>query len=194
MMMRFALAAALCAGYALGAQSSLTGCLDEQAGARYVLRGGPELSLLALLEPGRGFTNQGFAKYLGSKVTVSGELEEREGRKVMKVRAVRKVAGVCAPAGGTASREEAPPPAKAGPGKPATVTGCLDELPGPEYVLRGDDELALVMKLEPQGFPVTGFARYLGRKVELRGRVYQQGETRAMKVTSIRTLAEVCAP
>ena len=90
---------------------------------------------------------------------------------------------------GSASREAPPPPAK-----PGTVTGCLDEQPGPQYVLRGEDELGLLMQLEPQGFPVTGFAKYLGKKVELRGRVSQQGETRTMKVTSIRTIAEACAP
>jgi hypothetical protein len=92
-----------------------------------------------------------------------------------------------APQTGAASRE-------APAAKPSTVTGCLDEQPGPQYVLRGEDQLSLLMTLEPQGFPATGFAKYLGKKVELRGRVYDQGETRTMRVTSIRTIAEVCAP
>lgn len=191
-MLRLVLAAAVCAGALLAARSSLTGCLDEEAGPQYVLRGDRELRPLALLEPGQGFTTEGFAKYLGSKVTVRGEVEEREGRKTMKVRSVRKVAGVCAPAAGSASRGSAS--REAPEGKPATVTGCLDELPGPAYALRGESDLALLMKLEPQGFPVTGFAKYLGQKVELRGRVYGQRDARTMKVTAIRPLAEVCGP
>ena len=40
----------------------------------------------------------------------------------------------------------------------ATLTGCLDEQPGPQYVLRGVIQLKLIAKLEPEGFPVQEFA------------------------------------
>lgn len=47
----------------------------------------------------------------------------------------------------------------------STLSGCLDEQPGPQYVLRGLNELNLIAKLEPDGFAVQSFAKYLGKAV-----------------------------
>jgi len=50
------------------------------------------------------------------------------------------------------------------------LTGCLDERPGPQYVLRDDEhDLRLVALLEPVGFPVQAFAEYLRLRVVVTG-------------------------
>jgi hypothetical protein len=76
----------------------------------------------------------------------------------------------------------------------ATLTGCLDEKAGPQYVLRGLNELKLIAELEPEGFPVQGFAKYLGRKVRVKGRLDDTGEPAVMRVRSIEQLPGPCAP
>src|ERR1035441_3476195 len=49
------------------------------------------------------------------------------------------------------------------------LTGCLNEDPGPQYVLRDDKELRLIARLQPDGFPVEAFAKYLGHKITVTG-------------------------
>ncbi len=47
----------------------------------------------------------------------------------------------------------------------AVVIGCMDEQPGPQYVLRDPKDLRLVAALRPVGFKAEVFAKYLGQKV-----------------------------
>ena len=166
----------------------LTGCLDEQTGPQYVLRDQQELRLIALLEPD-GFPAQAFAKYLGQEVEVTGSRTTKDGASLIKVRSVKRLAKTCTPAG-TGSA----PPVSSKLSKEIAASGCLDEEPGPLYALRGDKELKLLMELEPDGFPVQNFARYLGHRVELRGRTYIQNTKTVMKVKSIKSLADTCTP
>jgi hypothetical protein len=78
-------------------QSALTGCLDEQDG-RYVLLEEKTVRKLADLQAD-GFAEEGFAKYMGQKVTVRGQVTAVEGRSVFRVRAVETVAAQCTAAG-----------------------------------------------------------------------------------------------
>ena len=55
-------------------------------------------------------------------------------------------------------------------------------------------ELGPIAGLEADGFPAEGFAKYLGKKVIVRG-TYNSGGTRPVfKVRSIETLSDTCAP
>jgi hypothetical protein len=152
-----------------------------------VLRGDEELKLLAVLEPA-GFPVQNFARFLGHKVTVEGRLSAGE-PPVMRVRRIRTISEICAPAG-----ESEPPAAVAAQGRPTSLTGCLDEEPGPRYVLRDEKELKLIAALEPDGFPVQNFARYLGNRVRVTGQVAEKEGSSTMKVRKIERISEVCAP
>ena len=178
----------------------LTGCLDEEAGPQYVLRGDQELRLLAVLKP-QGFPVQNFARYLGHKVTVTGSLSSENGTPLMAVRSIKNIADICRPESSTAPSPAAPAsvaPSGEGGGpvlsRPKSASGCLDEEPGPQYVLRGERELRLLYRLEPDGFPVQNFARFLGHRVKLSGRTYTREGKDIMKVKSIKTLAGHCAP
>jgi hypothetical protein len=75
----------------------------------------------------------------------------------------------------------------------ASLTGCLDEKPGPQYVLRGLNELRLIANLEPEGFPVQSFAKHLGRKVAVQGTL-SSDDPPVMRVKQIQDLPGPCAP
>jgi hypothetical protein len=193
-----AMVALFVTGPAAAAEKSteLTGCVDERPGPTYVLRGDQQLRLIALLEP-EGFPVQGFAKYLGHKVVVTGQLSSNVDPPVMKVKRVKRVASYCAPAsaeptGKTASQSKDSDSRRLS--APKKEIGCIDEQPGPRYVLRGDRELRVLLHLEPEGFPIEGFAKYLGYKVEVHGRTYAEDGRTSMRVTEVRRLSGVCAP
>jgi len=73
---------------------SLTGCVDEQEGGRYVLIDEKSLVPIANLEA-EGFPNEGFAKHLGEKVTVRGTINSSGARPVVKVRSIEKLSNSC---------------------------------------------------------------------------------------------------
>jgi len=79
---------------AKAAESSLSGCVDEQEGGRYILIDSKSLAPLATLEAA-GFPNEGFAKHLGSTVTVKGTLESSTKPPVMRVRSIETVSNGC---------------------------------------------------------------------------------------------------
>jgi hypothetical protein len=70
-----------------------------------------------------------------------------------------------------------------------SATGCVDERPG-TYVLIDEHNLQEVAELKPEGFPVEGFAKYLGQKVRIRGHLVEG----VWKVRSIETIADTCSP
>src|SRR5262245_37321091 len=63
-------------------EGSMTGCIDEQEGGRYILIDARSLAPLAKLEAA-GFPNEGFAKHLGNTVTVKGAIDSTGSRPVM---------------------------------------------------------------------------------------------------------------
>jgi len=74
--------------------TSLTGCIDQQAG-KYVLidaqSAAPIADLVAV-----GFPTEGFAKHVGQKVTVRGTSNPGDARPVMQVRSIETISA-CAP-------------------------------------------------------------------------------------------------
>jgi hypothetical protein len=76
--------------------TSLTGCVDQQDG-QFVLVDDHDLKVVASLDA-EGFPAEGFAKHVGSKVTVRGVSSSPGGaRPVFKVRTIETVSETCAP-------------------------------------------------------------------------------------------------
>jgi hypothetical protein len=76
-------------------QASLTGCIDQQEG-RYVLVDDKTLSAVADLNAD-GFPTEGFAKYMGHKVTLRGISNPGSTRPAFKVRSIETISESCAP-------------------------------------------------------------------------------------------------
>ena len=171
--------------------ATLTGCLDEQPGPQYVLRGLDELKLIAKLEPD-GFDVQSFAKYLGKKVSVKGRRSSAGEPAVMHVRTIKALSGSCA-SPGTGGSEST----RLGKSELKTLTGCVDEQPGPQYVLIGPEKREIRAQLEPSGFAVQLFARFVGRSVSIRGDVFGERNPPLMRIrqfSDIKELSDRCAP
>lgn len=75
------------------AETSLTGCVDEQD-ERYILTDDREIKPIANLEAD-GFPQEGFAKHLGHKVTVRGVSSPGDPRPTFKVRSITLVSETC---------------------------------------------------------------------------------------------------
>jgi len=78
-----------------GQGSTLTGCVDQQEG-RYILVDDHGLNRIADLEAD-GFPTEGFAKYVGQKVTVRGASATNSDHPLFKVRQVEVISETCAP-------------------------------------------------------------------------------------------------
>jgi len=76
-------------------EPALTGSVDEKEG-HYVLVDDRTLNPVADLEA-NGFPTEGFAKYMGQKVTVRGISSSASARPVFKVRSIEIVSETCAP-------------------------------------------------------------------------------------------------
>jgi hypothetical protein len=77
--------------------------------------------------------------------------------------------------------------------KTTSVTGCLEEQPGPKYVLRDVKKLKVIAELEPVVFPVETFAKYIGKQVKLQGRLSAGNDPAIMRVRGIKALSGPCA-
>jgi hypothetical protein len=75
--------------------TTLTGCVDQQDG-QFVLVDDHDLKVVANLDA-EGFPAEGFAKHVGSKVTVRGISTTGGARTVFKVRSIETVSETCAP-------------------------------------------------------------------------------------------------
>ena len=171
--------------------ATLTGCLDEQPGPQYVLRGLHDLKLIANLEPD-GFAVQSFAKYLGKNVSVNGRLSSESDPAVLHVRSIKALSGACTP---PETRDTGS--ASLGKSDLKTITGCVDEQPGPKYVLIGPEKKEVRAQLEPVGFPVQNLARFLGHSVSIHGELFSEQNPPLMRIKQfgdIRELSDHCAP
>jgi hypothetical protein len=74
-----------------------------------------------------------------------------------------------------------------------SMTGCIDQQAG-QYVLVDDHGLKRIADLEAEGFPTEGFAKHLGHKVVVRGTSSAGEKQPLMKVRTIETVSETCAP
>jgi len=75
-------------------QASLSGCIDQQEG-RYVLIDDRTMNPVADLDAD-GFPTEGFAKYMGHKVTVRGISNPGSTRTAFKVRSIETISESCA--------------------------------------------------------------------------------------------------
>jgi len=71
------------------------------------------------------------------------------------------------------------------------LTGCIDEQEG-KWVLVNDQTMAIIATLAADGFPTEGFAKYVGKKVTVRGTASSGGSSSPFKVRSVETLSETC--
>jgi hypothetical protein len=92
---------------------------------------------------------------------------------------------------GSALQRNARPRPKPRPVTQAAV-GCLDQR-GETYVLTGDRELRRIVTLHGDGFSDDNFARYLGHKVKVQGRLAEPGSS-VFNVRDIVTISETCKP
>ena len=75
-----------------------------------------------------------------------------------------------------------------------SLTGCVDERDG-QYMLTNDTDLRPVARLQPAaGSPEDNFAKHVGHKVTVRGKLSKEGPLPLMTVQSIVTVSEACAP
>ncbi len=75
----------------------------------------------------------------------------------------------------------------------ASMAGCVDEQEG-RYVLIDERTLSPIADLAAEGFPAEGFAKYLGRRVIVRG-TSKPGEARPLfRVRSVEVVSDVCEP
>lgn len=77
-------------------QFATVGCVDEKDG-RYVLVEDQTLNEIAELQA-VSFEKEGFAKFLGHKVSVRGQMQSEREQPVLRVTSIEVVSGVCAPA------------------------------------------------------------------------------------------------
>jgi hypothetical protein len=89
--------------------------------------------------------------------------------------------------------EQKAQPKKEQKGKASSLTGCVDEHDG-RYVLVDDRALQPIADLEADGFPTEGFAKHMGHKVTVRGTSSSGGTRPIIKVRSIETVSDTCAP
>ena len=76
----------------------------------------------------------------------------------------------------------------------ASLTGCVDEKDG-QYVLTNDRNLQPIARLEPSaGTAEDNFARHMGHKVTVRGKLAQQEPLAVLTVEGLETVSETCAP
>ena len=77
-----------------GQTASLTGCVDEQEG-KWVLVNDQTMAIIANLAAD-GFPTEGFAKYMGQKVTVQGTASSGGPGSTFKVRSIKTIRETCA--------------------------------------------------------------------------------------------------
>lgn len=77
-----------------GQTDSLTGCVDEQEG-KWVLVNDQTMAIITNLAAD-GFPAEGFAKYVGHKVTVRGTANSNGSSSTFKVRKIETISETCA--------------------------------------------------------------------------------------------------
>ena len=74
--------------------TSVSGCIVEQPGPKYVLRDAKQLKVVAELES-VVFPVETFAKYVGRQVRLQGRLSSGNNPAVMRVRSIKALSGSC---------------------------------------------------------------------------------------------------
>lgn len=69
-----------------------------------------------------------------------------------------------------------------------SLTGCLDQR-GERYILSSEADMSKVTTLLAKGFSNDNFARYIGKKVTVKG----AHKAEVFEVTKIETVSETCS-
>lgn len=78
--------------------------------------------------------------------------------------------------------------------KKASLTGCVDQHDG-EYVLTNDTDLQPAARLRPTaGSADDNFAKHVGEKVTVQGRLADGQPLPVLTVDSLKTVSHTCAP
>jgi hypothetical protein len=73
-----------------------------------------------------------------------------------------------------------------------SLTGCLDERDG-QYVLTNDTNLQTVARLQPEaGSADDNFAKHMGHKVTVRGKVSREDNPPVMTVQIVTSVSDTC--
>jgi hypothetical protein len=75
---------------------TLGGCIDQAPNGNFILINNTELKKVVTLH-GDGFADEGFAKYLGHEVKVTGRVDKESAEPVMRVRSVDRLSETCTP-------------------------------------------------------------------------------------------------
>jgi hypothetical protein len=74
-----------------------------------------------------------------------------------------------------------------------SLTGCVDERDG-QYVLTNETNLQTVARLQPEaGSADDNFARHVGHKVTVRGKLSREDAPPVMTVRSVAAVSDTCA-
>ena len=73
----------------------------------------------------------------------------------------------------------------------STLVGCLDQ-DADKFVIREEREMKKVATLEPVGFDITQFARFMGHRVKVEGRM--RPNEAVFEVRRIESIADNCEP
>jgi len=78
--------------------------------------------------------------------------------------------------------------------KPAEVSlaGCVDQAQDGSYILIHDQTRDRIATLVAEGFPVEGFAKYLGQKVTVRGTSGPDESSSSFRVRSVEVVSDRC--
>jgi len=84
--------------------------------------------------------------------------------------------------------------AQSGKTTKTSLTGCIDERDG-EYVLTNDRDLQPTARLRPAaGSAEDNFARHMGEKVTVQGKLTEGQPLPVLTVDSVKTVSQTCAP
>jgi hypothetical protein len=83
---------------------------------------------------------------------------------------------------------------KAQPAGQTSLSGCVDERDSGRYILVDDAKLSPIAELKADDFPNEGFAKYLGQKVMVRGKISTEEGRTVFTVRKIEMVSETCAP
>ena len=90
----------------------------------------------------------------------------------------------------TAQQEPSRPSRSAGVENVTTSTGVVDQV-GDKFVLAGEEAIRPRAVLRAEGFSPDNFARFVGQRVEIRGRLISEGDQKILVVKSVRDIKRI---
>lgn len=160
------------------AQQTLTGLVDQQ-GASYVLRSMDNRTDLAVLRVAQPDT---LAKYVGTRVSVRGQMVSTAGTPVMNVRGITPLGPMPTGTSGMAERS-------AGEELNA-LSGIVARGPNGTWVLRDRETNNVLAVLQPAGVSGSEIAQYRNEKVLVEGELHAGSRATVLEVQRITRFAQ----